>query len=155
YFGDEPVEVNADVKLLDHTPDPVRTIYTAFRTCYSALSPQKIWSRIDDGRITREEMLDFIAKWLKTGHTSPRTHVWYTFAASGVSRALCYAEDTEVLTAAGWKNFADLTDDDLYCTLNPATHAIEYHPAGRRYAYAYRGELYYVRSSKVDLQVTP
>src|SRR5437764_1143109 len=84
------MEVTPDVKLLDHAPDPVRTIYIAFRTCYSALSPQKIWRRIEDGRITREEMLQFIGKWLRTGHTSPRTHVWYTFGVSGVSRSLSH-----------------------------------------------------------------
>ena len=42
------------VKLLDHTGDPVRSLYMAYRTCYSALTPLQVAKRIDDERITAE-----------------------------------------------------------------------------------------------------
>ncbi|MCY4615366.1 MAG: thymidylate synthase (FAD), partial [Chloroflexi bacterium] len=60
-----------EVALLDHTQDPVRTLYTAFRVCYSALTPAQIEARIADGRITRDQMQDFIDTRLATGHASP------------------------------------------------------------------------------------
>ena len=42
-----------DVRLLDHTSDPVRSLYIAYRTAYSALTPQTIAGRIESDRITR------------------------------------------------------------------------------------------------------
>jgi thymidylate synthase (FAD) len=60
-----------DVRLLDHTSDPVRSLYLAYRTAYSSLTPQAIADRIGIEKITRQQMLDFIEKRLETGHASP------------------------------------------------------------------------------------
>ena len=60
-----------NVRLLDHTSDPTRSLYVAYRTAYSALSPQTIVDRIASEKITREQMEDFIEKRLETGHASP------------------------------------------------------------------------------------
>jgi thymidylate synthase (FAD) len=79
-----------DVRLLDHTSDPVRSLYIAYRTAYSALTPQTIADRIGSERITREQMQEFIEKRLETGHASPLEHVWFEFAISGVSRAFSH-----------------------------------------------------------------
>ena len=49
-----------EVTLLDHTHDPLKTLYTAFRVCYSSLTPGQIEARIADGRISREQMQEFI-----------------------------------------------------------------------------------------------
>src|SRR6185295_1248183 len=76
-----------NVRLLDHTSDPMRSLYIAYRTAYSALTPQTIADRIESERITREQMLDFIEKRLETGHASPLEQVWFEYAISGVSRA--------------------------------------------------------------------
>ncbi|HWQ29112.1 MAG TPA: FAD-dependent thymidylate synthase, partial [Dehalococcoidia bacterium] len=78
------------VKLLDHTKDPVRSLYLAYRTAYSALTPQQIDERIETERITREQMLEFIEKRLETGHSSPLEQCWFEFAISGVSRAFSH-----------------------------------------------------------------
>jgi len=78
------------VRLLDHTSDPVRSLYIAYRTAYSALTPQTIADRIESDRITREQMQEFIEKRLETGHASPLEHVWFEFAISGVSRAFSH-----------------------------------------------------------------
>lgn len=79
-----------NVRLLDHTSDPARSLYVAYRTAYSALTPQTIVDRIESERITRVQMLDFIEKRLETGHASPLEHVWFEFAISGVSRAFSH-----------------------------------------------------------------
>ena len=78
------------VKLLDYTQDPVRSLYVAYRTAYSALTPMQIDRRIEDGRITREQMLDFIVKRMETGHASPLEQVWFEFGIAGVSRAFSH-----------------------------------------------------------------
>jgi thymidylate synthase (FAD) len=78
------------VKLLDHTRDPIRSLYVAFRTAYSSLTPQQIVERTEDERISREQMLEFIERRLETGHSSPLEQVWFEFAISGVSRAFSH-----------------------------------------------------------------
>jgi thymidylate synthase (FAD) len=79
-----------DVRLLDHTSDPVRSLYLAYRTAYSSLTPQAIADRIGVEKITRQQMLDFIEKRLETGHASPLEHVWFEYAIAGVSRAFSH-----------------------------------------------------------------
>jgi thymidylate synthase (FAD) len=78
------------VKLLDHTQDPIRSLYVAYRTAYSALTPLQIDRRIEDGRISREQMEEFIERRLQTGHASPLEQVWFEFGISGVSRAFSH-----------------------------------------------------------------
>ena len=79
-----------EVKLLDHTSDPIRSLYMAYRVAYSALTPLQIEARIKDERITREQMLEFIEKRLETGHASPLEQVWFEFGISGVTRAFSH-----------------------------------------------------------------
>jgi thymidylate synthase (FAD) len=78
------------VTLLSHSEHPMRSLYEAYRTCYSALTPQQVHARIEDDRITDEQMRDFIQERLKTGHASPLEQVWFEFAISGVSRAFSH-----------------------------------------------------------------
>ncbi|MHB8577164.1 MAG: FAD-dependent thymidylate synthase [Dehalococcoidia bacterium] len=78
------------VRLLDHSTDPIRSLYIAYRTCYSALTPAQIVDRIADERIPREQMLAFVEERLKTGHMSPLEQVWFEFTISGVSRAFSH-----------------------------------------------------------------
>ena len=40
-------ERGIEVKLLDHTTDPIRSLYMAYRVAYSALTPAQIYERID------------------------------------------------------------------------------------------------------------
>lgn len=86
-------------------------------------------------------------EWLK--------HATFTFSIEGISRVCCYDPKTEVLTASGWKRFPDVNNTDLFCTLNPNTHEIEYQRAIHFFAEPYKGKLYAIRSTKVDLLVTP
>src|SRR5687767_5794336 len=79
-----------EVKLNDHTHDPIRSLYTAFRVCYSSFTPAQIEARIEDERITHEQMREFVEARLATGHTSPLQQVWFEFGISGVSRAFSH-----------------------------------------------------------------
>lgn len=81
---------NIEVHLTDHTTEPVKSLYTAFRVCYSALTPGQIEERIEDQRITREQMMEFVEARLATGHTSPLQQIWFEFGISGVSRAFSH-----------------------------------------------------------------
>ena len=85
-----PPNRGIEVKLLDHSSDPVRSLYVAYRTAYSSLTPMQIVRRIEDERITREQMLDFIEKRMQTGHASPLEQVWFEFGISGVTRAFSH-----------------------------------------------------------------
>jgi len=78
------------VTLISHTPDPLRSLYMAYRTCYSQLTPQQVLKRIDDERIDRETMREFIEERLKTGHASPLEQIVFEFGISGVSRAFSH-----------------------------------------------------------------
>lgn len=78
------------VTLLSHAPDPLRSLYLAYRTCYSQLTPQEVAARVASERIPREEMVRFVQERLKTGHTSPLEQVWFEFLISGVSRAFSH-----------------------------------------------------------------
>ncbi|MDL2272130.1 FAD-dependent thymidylate synthase [Desulfovibrio sp. OttesenSCG-928-I05] len=78
------------VELLAHTPDPLSLIYAAFRQCYHAGFVADMWPRLLNGEISREKQGEFIAGLMESGHVSPIEHVQFTFAASGVSRALTH-----------------------------------------------------------------
>src|SRR2546428_11180622 len=81
------METAIDVQLLTHTPDPIRVMYVAFRTCYSRFTPQQIWADIESGKITEEKMRTFIFDKLKSGHSSRRPQLYFPFAVSGLSRS--------------------------------------------------------------------
>ncbi len=78
------------VTLIDYSESPIRSLYMAYRVCYSALTPQQVLERIDDERISQEKMANFVGERLKTGHTSPLEQVQFEFGISGVSRAFSH-----------------------------------------------------------------
>lgn len=72
-----------DVSVLAHTPDPVRVIYTAARTCYSAGRPSDLWA--EDA--ARERMERLIRHVVESGHHSVLEHVAFTCSLEGLSRS--------------------------------------------------------------------
>ncbi|MCH8025162.1 MAG: FAD-dependent thymidylate synthase [Chloroflexi bacterium] len=78
------------VELLDQTKDPMKSLYIAYRTAYSSLTPMQINKRIENGKITREKMVEFIERRLQTGHGSPLEQVWFEFGIAGVSRSFSH-----------------------------------------------------------------
>ncbi len=71
------------VNLISKPENMLKTIYTACRTCYSALSPYEIYNSTDD----EEKMLSLIERVISSGHYSTIEHIQVTFAISNVSRA--------------------------------------------------------------------
>ncbi len=71
------------VHLISKPENMLKTIYTACRTCYSALAPYEIYESTDD----EEKMLNLIERVVSSGHYSTIEHIQVTFAISNVSRA--------------------------------------------------------------------
>lgn len=72
------------VELLYCTPDFLRVIWCAARTCYSHLSPLELW--VDPA--PRGEQLRLARQIIRSGHHSVLEHCSMTFAVAGVSRTL-------------------------------------------------------------------
>jgi thymidylate synthase (FAD) len=72
-----------DVQVLVHTPDPLRVLYTAARTCYSAHRPSELWEE----EVPRERMERLVRQIVEAGHHSILEHVSFTFALEGLSRS--------------------------------------------------------------------
>ncbi len=72
-----------DVHVLAHTPDPLRLLYTAARTCYSPGRPSELWAE-DASRARMEKLVRQI---VGSGHHSILEHVSFTFAVEGISRS--------------------------------------------------------------------
>ena len=71
------------VTLLTYTPTPEKIVAAAARCCYSNDDPDKLLDEMTD-----EKAAKFLQKLNDLGHQSPLEHVTFTFAISGVSRAL-------------------------------------------------------------------
>ena len=72
------------IHLIHHTPEPLRTLYIAARTCYSPTGPLSI------EETPREKMESLILKVFSSGHESILEHVSFTFGIEGVSRVLTH-----------------------------------------------------------------
>lgn len=73
------------VVLLAHTPDPERLVAAAARLCYAEALPEEVLAGM-----TPEEIRSFLARLVAMDHLSPFEHASFTFAVSGVSRALTH-----------------------------------------------------------------
>ncbi len=71
------------VRLLNYTPKPIETVYTAARTCYSGNAPSDIWSK----RTTEFEMIKLLDKTISSSHHSILEHILFTFSVEGLSRS--------------------------------------------------------------------
>ncbi len=67
----------------------------------------------------------------------------------------CYDDKTEVLTLSGWKLFKELGGDDEICTLNPASHTIEYQRPIALVSFKHHKKLISIRNRTIDIMVTP
>lgn len=77
-------EVQPSVSIISHTENPLETIYRAARQCYSAGSVAAMEP------VSREKMAELVQRCIRSGHTSVLEHASFTFAISGVSRALSH-----------------------------------------------------------------
>lgn len=76
--------MKVDVKLLAITPNFLKIIWVAARTCKSHKTPYELWcEQPDEG-----DMLRLARNIINSGHLSVLEHCAMTFGVSGVSRAL-------------------------------------------------------------------
>lgn len=104
--------------------EELKRIEAVGRTCYK--SEDKI---TDDGESAKK----FVKMLIDNGH--------------------CFDDKTEILTSTGWKHYYELSDDDLYATLNKDGF-VEYKPKTDYIMKEYHGEMVKVSGSLVDLLVT-
>ena len=71
------------VTLIEHTPNPEKTIAIAAKLCYSNTDLEYLTDNL-----TEEKINSFIEMLSEIGHESPIEHVSFTFGIEGVSRAL-------------------------------------------------------------------
>lgn len=82
-----------DVQLLAYTPSALALVFAAMRQCYSDGYAANLFEDAQRSLMTEETtkgIRDFIGRVLASGHESPVEHVSFTFAVSGVSRALSH-----------------------------------------------------------------
>jgi len=123
----------------------------AGRLCYKSWEPG-LNPNVTRIRTDQDKYLQNI---LASAHGSVLEHVSFTFVLHNVSRVCCYDDDTEVLTADGWKPWPKVDGSETFGTLNPATGELEYQEATDVFHGDHRGFMYRVRSEQVDLLVTP
>ncbi len=73
-----------EIKILNKTPDFLRTIWAGGRTCHSFLTPQNIFE-MDE---SEQKMLKLVGFLIKSKHLSTLEHCSVTYGVSGVSRTL-------------------------------------------------------------------
>lgn len=73
------------VTLLNHTPDPEKTIATAAKLCYSSSDIESLKEGLNE-----EKTQKFIEMLMELGHESPVEHCTFTFGIEGVSRSLTH-----------------------------------------------------------------
>jgi thymidylate synthase ThyX len=107
-----------------------------------------------EDRITEESAPKFIKMLRDNGHYAIIEHAVASARIVG-DRGLCYDDQTEVLTYDGWKLFKDISDEDLFFTLNMKTKKAEYQAKTETIVEDWDGEMICGKSSVVDFVVTP
>ncbi|HOK56819.1 MAG TPA: FAD-dependent thymidylate synthase [bacterium] len=77
-----------EVKLIEMSSNPEEIIYSAARQCYSEKDAYDIFVKAKN--IEKKKIEKFIDEIVKSGHESVLEHVKFTFAISGISRALTH-----------------------------------------------------------------
>ncbi|MBP1763404.1 MAG: Thymidylate synthase thyX [Firmicutes bacterium] len=73
------------VKLIQHTPEPERTVAMAARLCYSPIGAEQLVEKLSQSQIQ-----NLLTRIITMGHLSTLEHVSFTFAVEGVSRVLTH-----------------------------------------------------------------
>ena len=65
----------------------------------------------------------------------------------------CYSDDTQFLTANGWKDYDDIIEGDELATFD-SEHKVEYQPFYERFESLYTGNMYHFNGVHQDVYVT-
>lgn len=105
------------VNLISYPENPLKVIYLACRTCYSADYPINIWEAEAD----EEKMLKLVKKVLSSGHHSTIEHCHYVFTISGVSRACTHQLVRHRLMSFSQKSQRYVTEKGQFEYITPKT----------------------------------
>lgn len=67
----------------------------------------------------------------------------------------CMSEDTEILTACGWKGHKEVKEKDIIATFNTDSGTVEYLPVKRVFARKYKGKMYNLKNRISDQLISP
>lgn len=67
----------------------------------------------------------------------------------------CVSEGCKILTADGWKDFANISDQEEVLTLNIDNKNIEIKTINKKIVKEYNGDLIHIKGKNIDLKVTP
>ncbi|HHY36510.1 MAG TPA: FAD-dependent thymidylate synthase [Firmicutes bacterium] len=103
------------VTLINHTPEPEKTVAAAARLCYSPQGAAEIMENFTPEKVDR-----FLAKLTQMGHFSPTEHVTFTFAIEGVSRALSHQLVRHRIASYSQKSQRYVAEDNFAYIVPPA-----------------------------------
>ena len=103
-------EKKINVKLLTYTKEPIRTITSAIKQCYSADTAAKIAQKVD-----KKKAEQLIKQIISSGHTSTIEHAYFTFAIEGISRSLTHQLVRHRIASYSQQSqrYVDLSKDDM------------------------------------------
>lgn len=104
-----------NVKLLEHTPDPERTIAAAGRLCYAPVGADELFDEM-----TGEEVTKLVRFLVKSGHHSAVEHAVFTFAIDGISRACSHQLVRHRMASYNQQSQRYVTYDNLNFITPPA-----------------------------------
>jgi DNA-directed RNA polymerase beta subunit/DNA-directed RNA polymerase beta' subunit len=67
----------------------------------------------------------------------------------------CYDEETEFLTTCGWVKAPEISESDVFATINLVTFDLEFQKPEEIYKIPYKGKMYRIENQQLDLLVTP
>lgn len=123
------------VKLISKPENILKTVYTACRTCYSAMSPVDMYENDTD----EEKMLKLIRNVVASGHHSTIEHIQVSFAISNVSRACTHQLVRHRLMSFSQKSQRYVQEKGQFDYLIPPT--IEKNPELKEKFISFMGEI--------------
>jgi thymidylate synthase (FAD) len=123
------------VKLISKPENILKTVYTACRTCYSAMSPVDMYENGAD----EEKMLKLIRNVVASGHHSTIEHIQVSFAISNVSRACTHQLVRHRLMSFSQKSQRYVQEKGQFDYLIPPT--IEKNPELKEKFISFMGEI--------------
>ncbi len=123
------------VKLISKPENILKTVYTACRTCYSAMSPVDMYENDAD----EEKMLKLIRNVVASGHHSTIEHIQVSFAISNVSRACTHQLVRHRLMSFSQKSQRYVQEKGQFDYLIPPT--IEKNPELKEKFISFMGEI--------------
>jgi len=100
------------VTLLNHTPEPERTVVAAALLCYQKGSPEEAWERAGKEKLR----LRLFEELVRQGHGSTLEHPSFTFGIEGISRACSHQLVRHRLASYNQQSqrYVDVGDPDYF-----------------------------------------